>query len=79
MTETRDTLKETHATLTKTQTLMTRMDEAVGRTALLAVEIKATNDNLRHATETLDTLVNRINARPSDLLFGKPSPGRFNE
>jgi len=79
LTETRDTLKETHATLTKTQTLMTRMDEAVGRTALLAVEIKATNDNLRHATETLDTLVNRINARPSDLLFGKPSPGRFNE
>src|SRR4030042_1625102 len=79
LTETRDTLKETHATLTKTQTLMTRMDEAVGRTALLAVEIKATNDNLRHATETLDTLVNRINERPSDLLFGKPSPGRFNE
>jgi methyl-accepting chemotaxis protein len=79
LTEARDTLKETHAALTKAQGLMTRMDEAVGRTATLAAEIKATNDNLRHATATLDTLVNRINERPSDLLFGKPSPGRFNE
>ncbi len=79
LTEARDTLKETHATLTKTQGLMTRVDEAVGRTAILAGEIKATNDNLRNVTETLDTLVNRINERPSDLLFGKPSPGRFNE
>jgi len=79
LTEARDTLKETHTTLTKAQGLMTRMDEAVGRTATLATEIKATNDNLRHATETLDTLVNRINERPADLLFGKPSPGRFNE
>ncbi|MBI4643656.1 MAG: MCE family protein [Deltaproteobacteria bacterium] len=79
LTEARDTLKETHTTLTKAQGVMTRMDEAVGRTGSLAAEIKATNDNLRHATETLDTLVNRINERPSDLLFGKPSPGRFNE
>lgn len=79
LTEARDTLKETHTTLTKAQGVMTRMDEAVGRTASLAAEIKATNDNLRHATETLDTLVNRINERPSDILFGKPSPGRFNE
>ena len=79
LTETRDTLKETHSTLIKAQGLVTRADEAMGRTATLAAEIKATNDNLRHATETLDTLVNRINERPSDLLFGIPSPGRFNE
>lgn len=79
LTEARDTLKETHAALTKAQGLMTRVDEAVGRTATLAAEIKGTNDNLRHATETLDTLVNRIYERPPDLLFGKPSPGRFNE
>lgn len=79
LTEARNTLKETHATLIKAQGLVIRVDEAMGRTATLAAEIKATNDNLRHATETLDTLVNRINERPSDLLFGKPSPGRFNE
>jgi phospholipid/cholesterol/gamma-HCH transport system substrate-binding protein len=77
--EARNTLKETHTTLTRAQGLIVRMDEAVGRTASLAAEIKATNDNLRHATETLDTLMNRINERPSDLLFGIPSPGRFNE
>ena len=61
LTEARDTLKETHSTLSKAQGLIVRMDEAVGRTAVLAAEIKATNDNLRHATETLDALVNRIN------------------
>lgn len=76
---TRDALKETQSTLIKAQGLVTRADDAMGRTATLAAEIKATNDNLRHATETLDTLVNRINERPSDLLFGKPSPGRANE
>jgi len=77
--ETRNALKEANATLIKAQGTMTKVDEAVGRTATLTAEIKATNDNLRTATETLDTLVNRINERPSDLLFGKPSPGRFNE
>ncbi len=79
MTEARNTLSETRSTLVKAQGLLTRADEAMSRTATLAAEIKATNDNLRHATATLDTLVNRINERPSDLLFGKPAPGRFNE
>lgn len=77
--EARDTLKSTQSTMARAQGLMVRVDEAVARTATLTAEIKATNDNLRHATETLDALVNRINERPSDLLFGKPSPGRFNE
>lgn len=77
--EARDTLKSTQSTMARAQGLMIRVDEAVARTATLTAEIKATNDNLRHATETLDALVNRINERPSDLLFGKPSRGRFNE
>jgi predicted nucleic acid-binding Zn-ribbon protein len=77
--EARDTLKSTLSTMARAQALMIRVDEAVARTATLTAEIKATNDNLRHATETLDALVNRINERPSDLLFGKPSRGRFNE
>jgi phospholipid/cholesterol/gamma-HCH transport system substrate-binding protein len=79
LTEARNTLKETQGTMARAQGLMLRVDEAVARTATLSAEIKATNDNLRHATETLDELVNRINERPSDLLFGKPSRGRFNE
>ena len=79
LTEARNTLKETHTTLSKVQGLMIRVDEAVGRTVVLTADIKATSQNLRNATETLDTLVNRINERPPDLLFGKPSQGRFNE
>lgn len=77
--ETRNALKEANATLIKAQGTMTKADEVFGRTTALTAEIKATNDNLRTATDTLDTLANRIYERPSDLLFGKPSPGRFNE
>jgi phospholipid/cholesterol/gamma-HCH transport system substrate-binding protein len=79
LTEARNTLRETQTTMARAQVLMTQVDEAVGRTATLTTEIKATNENLFNATKTLDTLVNRINERPPDLLFGKPSPGRFNE
>ena len=79
LTEARNTLRETQTTMARGQALMTQVNEAVGRTATLTTEIKATNENLFNATKTLDTLVNRINERPPDLLFGKPSPGRFNE
>jgi phospholipid/cholesterol/gamma-HCH transport system substrate-binding protein len=79
LTEARNTLRETQTTMARAQALMTQVNEAVGRTATLTTEIKATNENLFNATKTLDTLVNRINERPPDLLFGKPSPGRFNE
>jgi phospholipid/cholesterol/gamma-HCH transport system substrate-binding protein len=77
--ETRNALKEANATLIQAQGTMTKVDETVGRTTTLTAEIKLTNDNLRAATETLDALANRIYERPSDILFGKPSPGRFNE
>lgn len=79
LTEARDALKASQATMAKAQGLMIRAEEVFGRTAILADEVRATNDNLRNATGTLDTLVNRINEHPPDLLFGKPSPGRFNE
>ena len=79
LTEARNTLRETQTTMARAQGLMAQVNEAVGRTATLTTEIKATNENLFNATKTLDTLVNRINERPPDLLFGKPSPGRFNE
>jgi phospholipid/cholesterol/gamma-HCH transport system substrate-binding protein len=79
LTEARNTLRETQTTMARAQVLMAQVDEAVGRTATLTTEIKATNENLFNATKTLNTLVNRINERPADLLFGKPSPGRFNE
>ncbi len=90
-----DILKEAEATLKGAQNVMggaqqllARVDneikdlnikEVVGRARSLALEVKATNDNLRSATENLDALVNRIYQRPPDALFGKPAPGRFNE
>jgi len=79
LTEARNSLRETQTTMARAQALMTQVNEAVGRTATLTTEIKATNENLFNATKTLDSLVTRINERPPDLLFGKPSPGRFNE
>jgi phospholipid/cholesterol/gamma-HCH transport system substrate-binding protein len=79
LTEARNMLKETQTTMGRAQDLMSRVDEAVVRTSTLVMELKSTNENLQNATKTLDSLVNRINERPSDILFGKPSPGRFNE
>jgi ABC-type transporter Mla subunit MlaD len=83
-----EVLKEAQNTLIGAQTVMAQIDkeikdvnvkEILGRSRSLTTEIKATSENLRTTTETLDNLVNRISERPPDLLFGKPSPGRFNE
>jgi phospholipid/cholesterol/gamma-HCH transport system substrate-binding protein len=38
--------------------------------------IKATSDNLKRASESLEMLVDRVYASPSDLLFGQPPPPR---
>ncbi len=42
--------------------------------------IKATSENLKRASESLEMLVDRVYASPSDLLFGQPPPpGRGSE
>jgi phospholipid/cholesterol/gamma-HCH transport system substrate-binding protein len=79
LTEARNTLQGTQTTLVRVQGLMARVDESAGRTNSLIADMKGTTENLRHTTESLEALVNRLNERPSDLLFGKPSPGRSNE
>ncbi len=53
--------------------------EAMGKTQAIANEVKATSENLRQTSEKLESFVDRINERPSDLLFGKPPKKRFNE
>jgi phospholipid/cholesterol/gamma-HCH transport system substrate-binding protein len=53
--------------------------EAIGKTQAIASEVKATSENLRQASETLDSFMTRIKDRPPDLLFGKPPKKRFNE
>ncbi len=53
--------------------------EAMAKTQAIANEVKATSENLRQTSETLESFANRINERPPDLLFGKPPQKRFNE
>ena len=53
--------------------------ETMGKTQAMVSEVKATSENLRQTSETLEAFVGRINDRPSDLLFGKPPKKRFNE
>lgn len=83
-----DVMKEASNTLKEAKTLMASLQEeikalnireALGKTQAIASEVKATSENLRQTSETLESLVGRINDRPSDLLFGKPPKKRFNE
>ena len=81
MLEARNTLKETKALMITLQEELRALNlpEAMGKTQAIASEVKATSENLRQTSETLESFVNRINERPSDLLFGKPPKKRFNE
>lgn len=79
--EARDALKGTQALLTKVQEEIGALNirEAMSKTQAIATEVKATSENLRQTSETLEAFMGRINDRPSDLLFGKPPKKRFNE
>jgi len=81
MLEARDALKEARTLLAAVQEEIKGLNlrEALGKTQAIAREVKATSENLRETTETLDSFVGRINDRPSDLLFGQPPKKRFNE
>jgi phospholipid/cholesterol/gamma-HCH transport system substrate-binding protein len=77
----RDALTGTQALLTQLQDELRALNlrETMGKTQAIASEVKATSENLRQTSETLDSFVGRLNDRPSDLLFGKPPQKRFNE
>jgi phospholipid/cholesterol/gamma-HCH transport system substrate-binding protein len=81
MLEARNTLKETKTLMITLQEELRALNlrEALGKTQAIASEVKATSENLRQTSETLESFVGRINERPSDLLFGKPPQKRFNE
>ena len=55
------------------------LPETVSRARAIAAEVGTTTENLRRTTENLEDFMRRINDRPSDLLFGKPPKGRWNE
>ncbi len=47
--------------------------------SLTAMEIRETSENLRRASETLEELMKRLSARPSDLINSSPVPPRETE
>jgi phospholipid/cholesterol/gamma-HCH transport system substrate-binding protein len=79
--EARGALKEARTMLATVKDEMQAMNlpETLGKTRAIAVQVEATTENLRRTSETLEAFMARINDRPSDLLFGKPPKGRFNE
>ena len=79
--ETSKAVKDTRALMGTVQEEIRALNlrEAMGKTQAIANEVKATSENLRQTSETLESFVGRINERPSDLLFGKPPKKRFNE
>ena len=52
------------------------VDHAARRTHAVATEIQITSENLRRASETLENLLNRLNADPSDIIFSEPPTGK---
>jgi len=56
-----------------------KLPDTLGKTRAIAADVGATSENLRRTSEILESFMTRINDRPSDLLFGKPPKGRFNE
>lgn len=79
--ETGNAVKDTRALIMTVQKEIQALNlrEAMGKTQAIASEVKAVSENLRQTSETLDSFMERINDRPSDLLFGKPPKKRFNE
>jgi len=79
--EARDALKEARLMLATVKDEMRAMNlpDTLGKTRAIAAEVGSTSENLRRTSEVLESFMTRINDRPSDLLFGKPPKGRWNE
>ena len=73
VTETRNELKALK--LAETAEKTNRMVDSLSRTSrTTARDIQAMSDNLRRASETLERLLERVEASPSDLLFSSSPP-----
>jgi phospholipid/cholesterol/gamma-HCH transport system substrate-binding protein len=79
--ETRNTVKEARVLLASVSDEMKalKLPETLGKTRDIATDLGAASENLRRTSEMLEAFVGRIKDRPSDLLFGKPPRGRWNE
>jgi phospholipid/cholesterol/gamma-HCH transport system substrate-binding protein len=81
MAEARGTLEGAHALVDKAKKDLNYMGlpETFGKGRVTLTQINALIDKLNDTTETLNRLIERIYERPSDILFGKSPPKRFNE
>jgi len=61
------------------QILAMKLPATLAEAREIGRELQATSQNLRQSSETLETLLQRVYERPSDLLFGKPPKKRWNE
>lgn len=66
-------LKEAKETIGKLNQWVERLDK---RSLTITNDVKVISENLRRASESLDMLIERVYASPSDLLFGQPPPQR---
>ncbi len=79
-------MKETRQTVAEIRTLMTklrqdyemlRVGELDKKTRDIAADIKVTSENLRQASANFDMLVEELQANPSEIIFSKPPPARY--
>jgi phospholipid/cholesterol/gamma-HCH transport system substrate-binding protein len=66
-------LKEAKETIGNLNQWVDRLDK---RSLTVTNDLKVISENLRKASESLDMLIERVYASPSDLLFGQPPPQR---
>jgi hypothetical protein len=55
----------------KTDQLISNMAR---RTQTITTEMQITSESLRRASETLESLLNRLHADPSEIIFSDPLP-----
>jgi phospholipid/cholesterol/gamma-HCH transport system substrate-binding protein len=66
-------LTEAHEAVAKLNQVIEGLDR---RSVAVTNDIKVTSENLKRASESLEMLVERVYASPSDLLFSQPPPSR---
>jgi phospholipid/cholesterol/gamma-HCH transport system substrate-binding protein len=73
-------LTEAHGTVAKLNQVIEGLDRSIEgldrRSVAVMKDIRVTSENLKSASESLEMLVERVYATPSDLLFGQPPPPR---
>lgn len=67
------TLKEAKEAIGKLNEWVERLDQ---RSLTVSNDVKVITENLRRSSESLELLLERVYASPSDLLFGQPPPPR---